>query len=69
MCKMCRKDTRSLEPSRRSFILAVSAAGVLLANGAVAKETKAPPKPQNVLSPDAALKRLKSKEMNVTSRA
>ena len=60
MCEMCRKDARrSLEPSRRSFILAASAAGLLLANGAVAKETNAPPKPQNVLSPDAALKRLK----------
>ena len=32
---------------------------MLLANGAVAKERKSPPKPQNVLSPDAALKRLK----------
>jgi carbonic anhydrase len=60
MCEMCRKDARrSLEPSRRSFILAASAAGLLLADGAVAKETKAPPKPQNVLSPEAALKRLK----------
>ena len=60
MCEMCRNDARrSLEPSRRSFILAASAAGLLLANGAVAKEAKAPPKPQNVLSPDAALKRLK----------
>lgn len=60
MCEMCRNDARRLlEPSRRSFILAASAAGLLLANGAVAKETKAPPKPQNVLSPDAALKRLK----------
>jgi carbonic anhydrase len=39
--------------------LAASAAGLLLANGALAKETKARPKPQNVLSPDAALKRLK----------
>jgi carbonic anhydrase len=59
MCEMCRKDARrSLAPSRRSFILAASAAGLLLANGAVAKETKAPPKPENVLSPDASLKRL-----------
>jgi carbonic anhydrase len=60
MCEMCRYDGRRLlEPSRRNFILAASAAALLLANGAVAKETKAPPKPQNVLSPDAALKRLK----------
>src|SRR5439155_11652986 len=41
------------------FIFAASAIGLLLANGAVAKERKSPPKPQNVLSPDAALKRLK----------
>jgi carbonic anhydrase len=32
--------------------------GVLVANAAGAKETKKPPKPQNVLSPDAALERL-----------
>lgn len=61
MCQTCRQDARrSFEPSRRGFLLAASAAGLLLANRAVAaKETKAPPKPQNVLSPDAALKRLK----------
>jgi len=39
--------------------LAASAAGLVLARPAVAKDTKAPPKPQNVLLPDAALKRLK----------
>src|SRR5262245_5685413 len=60
MCEICRRRyERSFEPSRRGFLLAASAAGLLLANGALAKETKAPPKPQNVLSPDAALKRLK----------
>jgi carbonic anhydrase len=32
--------------------------GLLLANTAGAKEMKAPPKPQNVLSPDASLERL-----------
>jgi len=32
---------------------------LVLARPAVAKDTKAPPKPQNVLLPDAALKRLK----------
>ena len=30
----------------------------MLADTASAKDTKAPPKPQNVLSPDAALKKL-----------
>jgi carbonic anhydrase len=32
--------------------------GLLLANAAGAKEMKAPPKPQNVISPDASLERL-----------
>lgn len=41
------------------MLFAASALGVALAGpAALAKETKAPPKPQNVLSPDAALKRL-----------
>ena len=35
-----------------------SALGLALTGRAFAKETKAPPKPQNVLSPDASLKRL-----------
>jgi carbonic anhydrase len=60
MCETCRLDMRhSLETSRRSFLLAASATGLLLANRAAAKATKAPPKPQNVVSPDAALERLK----------
>jgi carbonic anhydrase len=60
MCEMCRQIARRpLDSSRRSFIFGASAAGLLLARGAIAKETKAPPKPQNVLSPAAALKRLK----------
>jgi carbonic anhydrase len=37
---------------------AASTFGMLLADPAGAKESKAPPKPQNVLSPDAALERL-----------
>jgi len=37
---------------------AASTVGLLLANAAGAKEAKAPPKPQNVLSPDASLERL-----------
>jgi carbonic anhydrase len=45
--------------SRRALCLfAVSSAGLLLADRAVAKEKKIPPKPQNVLTPDASLKRL-----------
>jgi carbonic anhydrase len=40
------------------MLLAASAAGLLFSNGVVAKEAKAPPKPQNVLSPEASLERL-----------
>jgi carbonic anhydrase len=40
------------------MLLAASAAGLLFRNAAVAKEAKAPPKPQNVLSPEASLERL-----------
>jgi carbonic anhydrase len=50
--------SRPVIPSRRSFLLAVSAMGLMLTRAAGAKETSAPPKPKNVLSPDAALKRL-----------
>ncbi|HXN66844.1 MAG TPA: carbonic anhydrase [Bradyrhizobium sp.] len=60
MCERCRQN--SLNPlalSRRALcLLAISSAGILLADRASAKEKKAPPKPQNVLSPDASLKRL-----------
>ncbi|MCA1437327.1 carbonic anhydrase [Bradyrhizobium sp. BRP20] len=49
-----------IAPSRRSLLLfAVSAACLRLDNNIVdAKEAKTPPKPDNLLSPDAALKRL-----------
>src|SRR3981081_3635185 len=60
MCEKCRRN--SLQPtvvSRRALCLfAVSSAGLLLADKAGAKEKKTPPKPQNVLSPDASLNRL-----------
>jgi carbonic anhydrase len=60
MCEMCRQDAvHGFEPSRRSVLgVAVSTMGLLLANAAGAKETKAPPKPQNVLTPGASLERL-----------
>jgi carbonic anhydrase len=60
MCDKC-SDLRHVKiaPSRRSAMLfAASALGVAFAGGAFAKETKRPPKPQNVLSPDASLERL-----------
>ena len=60
MCDKCSGDPQErIKPSRRSAMLfAGSALGLAFARAAVAKETKPPPKPQNVLSPDAALKRL-----------
>ncbi len=61
MCEMCRQNSiPGFKPSRRSVLgVAVSTVGLLVANAAGAKEMKAPPKPQNVLSPDAALERLR----------
>ncbi len=57
MCDKC--SDHPLAPSRRSMMLfAASAFGMALGGSALAKEAKAPPKPQNVLSSDAALKRL-----------
>jgi carbonic anhydrase len=59
MCEMCGQNSiHGFEPSRRR-VLGVAAAtmGLLLANAAGAKE-KAPPKPQNVLTPAASLERL-----------
>jgi len=60
MCRMCRRDsTGKFEPSRRHVLgAAASAMGLALASKAFAKEMKPPPKPQNVLTPDAALQRL-----------
>jgi carbonic anhydrase len=59
MCQMCRQDSiQRFGPSRRSLLGAAAATmGLLLAGRADAKE-KAAPKPQNVLTPDASLKRL-----------
>ncbi|MEK9281401.1 MULTISPECIES: carbonic anhydrase [unclassified Bradyrhizobium] len=60
MCHRCSESLQdTIVPSRRSaMLLAASALGLALGGAAFAKETKTPPKPQNVLSPDAALKRL-----------
>jgi carbonic anhydrase len=60
MCENCPQGPgRPLAPSRRSFVLfGASALGLMLGNAARAKEAKAPPKPENQISPDAALKRL-----------
>ena len=64
MCETCRQHSSGpFAPSRRAAILlAASSIGLLCAGAAGAKENskekKEPPKPQNVLSPDASLARL-----------
>lgn len=59
MCSMCREDSQhSFLPTRRNLLLGAAAAGAFWGNAAHAKEAKAPPKPENVISPDASLKRL-----------
>ena len=59
MCSMCREDSQhSFLPTRRNLLLGAAAAAAFWANAAHAKEAKAPPKPENVISPDASLKRL-----------
>jgi carbonic anhydrase len=59
MCMLCQPNSGLV--SRRALgLFAMSSAALLLAPGANAKEKerKAPPKPENLLSPEAALKRL-----------
>jgi carbonic anhydrase len=62
MCEKCCLENPAHRPhSTRRAVLgfaAASAIGLALGNGAGAKDAKPPPKPQNVLSPDAALERL-----------
>jgi carbonic anhydrase len=59
MCQQCRRDSvQKFGPSRRNLLGAAAATmGLLLAGAADAKE-KVAPKPQNVLTPDASLRRL-----------
>ena len=61
MCeRCCRNSSGRLDVSRRRLLhVAATTAGLLLSGAALAKEAKAPPKPQNVVSPDAALERLR----------
>ena len=61
MCERCADIAAGRTPLARRGLLklaAVTAAGLALAPSAMAAKAKAPPKPQNVLSPDAALQRL-----------
>lgn len=59
MCQLC-EIAAPTQTSRRRFLAAAActAASLALAPPVSAKETKSPPKPQNVLAPDAALDRL-----------
>src|SRR5437879_6757281 len=62
MCEVCRRESPShqVQPSRRGLLrlLGGAAAGLALAGTVNAKESKKPPKPQNVVSPDASLELL-----------
>jgi carbonic anhydrase len=62
MCEICRLEDLTLraQPSRRGLLWLFGAAAVGLAvpGAAMAKEDKKPPKPQNVVSPDASLELL-----------
>jgi carbonic anhydrase len=62
MCAICKDQACGLNasPTRRQAlrVFSASAVGLALAGSGWAKEVQAPPKPQNVLSPDASLQRL-----------
>ena len=61
MCQRCVEHAARpivLERRRVLKFTAAAVAAFALGDGALAEENKAPPKPQNVISPDAALKRL-----------
>ena len=59
MCGLCGQESHDrIAPTRRGLLLGAAVAGLFFASGAYAKKTKAPPKPENVISPEASLKRL-----------
>jgi carbonic anhydrase len=60
MCERCLENPRRFQSSRRAVLglVAASAIGLAWGRAGMAKETKPPPKPQNVLSPEASLERL-----------
>ncbi len=61
MCEICNlENLTQAQPSRRGLLrfFGVAAAGLALSGSAVAKGIKAPPKSQNVVSPDASLELL-----------
>jgi carbonic anhydrase len=59
MCGLCGQNSHlHFDATRRGLLLGAVATGLVFASGAYAKDTKAPPKPENVISPEASLKRL-----------
>jgi carbonic anhydrase len=59
MCQSCASETVAHRLSRRGLLKTLTAtAGYAMARTALAKDVTAPPKPQNVVSPDGALHRL-----------
>ena len=59
MCEFCATEAEFGPIARRSVLkLATAAAALAVTPHAFAAKAKAPPKPENVLSPDAALERL-----------
>jgi carbonic anhydrase len=65
MCNVCEEQTKHALQGRRGFLKAAAcaAASLSIANLAIAPQAfaappKAPPKPENAITPDAALKRL-----------
>jgi carbonic anhydrase len=62
MCETCllERNALAMNASRRAVLrlAATSAIGLALTSSGIAKDVKKPPKPQNVLSPDASLERL-----------
>ena len=57
MCGICQSSSL-FTPSRRGLLGLAASAGLMLAGVAQAKDSKAPPKPENAISADASLKRL-----------
>lgn len=58
MCEICEVEKTHLSRRRLLSSFGVAAAGFAMAGSALAKESKTPPKPQNVVSPDMALELL-----------
>jgi len=60
LCQICESETAASRPHRRRFLqlFGAAAAGYAIARPVLAEGIKAPPKPQNAVSPDGALQLL-----------